>query len=835
VIALSLDLTSYYHQIDPSFATDPRFLRTAKIALSPWELEFTQLLVDGLLLWSERAAAIVTEIGAKSPVKHGGVPIGLSAVRVLANSLLFELDDDLMRGLSPVYYGRYVDDLFLVLRDPGDIKNGQHLLQFIAARTSSFPKNIGREKVSLKLRGGYQGKTSLVLQQSKQKAFFLVGQGGLDLLANIESQIRSVSSERRLMASPDSLESMASAKVLTAAGHSSEEADTLRRADGLAVRRLGWSIQLRAVEMLARDLRRDDWKTERAKFYEFAHAHILRPDKILKHLDYLPRLLSLAVALTDWPAASRLVEGATAALQKLAQATDEGSIRVNGVLIGQGKPSVWLSLIDTVNAVARETILRSLRWSSREGAPRPLSRVAMQLCDRVGLGAASEDIYDQALSYREADWSKSAYKDHLRRDAVRERPLVEGEEEIWELYSHKDDLLMFLGLSDRPEVLDGASRIHPRCKSKEGRTSLLPFLVPTRPYSTQEISLFLPEYCVFGTGPEPAQRWARFTRAVRGVWVWGSLADAPDKGENVPPSEPSVAILGSGDEGDDTVLLGISSLLTTDESWAESAAGRSDLSPARYKRIKTVVDQAVTAVPRPKYLLLPELALPERWIESVATQLREAGISLIAGLDYHHPSPKLIHNSAVILLSDTRLGYPAWNEVRQVKSLPAPGEEEKLLHHFGKDWTKLPLDKHVYIHDGFCFGVLVCSELQNISHRARFQGDVDSVFVLSWNQDLETFSSLVESASLDVHAFVALVNNRRYGDSRVRAPGKPHHQRDLCRLRGGENEHLVVVRLNVQTLRAFQSRAKRWPVDDDPFKPVPEAFNLDPRRKCIPS
>jgi hypothetical protein len=154
----------------------------------------------------------------------------------------------------------------------------------------------------------------------------------VDLLANIESQIRSVSSERRLMASPDSLESMASAKVLTAAGHSSEEADTLRRADGLAVRRLGWSIQLRAVEMLARDLRRDDWKTERAKFYEFAHAHILRPDKILKHLDYLPRLLSLAVALTDWPAASRLVEGATAALQKLAQATDEGSIRVNGVL-----------------------------------------------------------------------------------------------------------------------------------------------------------------------------------------------------------------------------------------------------------------------------------------------------------------------------------------------------------------------------------------------------------------------------------------------------------------------------------------------------------------------
>ena len=84
------------------------------------------------------------------------------------------------------------------------------------------------------------------------------------------------------MPSPDRLESMASAKVLTAAGHASEEVDTLRRADGLSVRRLGWSVQLRAVETLARDLREDDWQLERRQFYEFAHSHILRSDKILK-------------------------------------------------------------------------------------------------------------------------------------------------------------------------------------------------------------------------------------------------------------------------------------------------------------------------------------------------------------------------------------------------------------------------------------------------------------------------------------------------------------------------------------------------------------------------
>ena len=107
--------------------------------------------------------------------------------------------------------------------------------------------------------------------------------------------------------------------------------------------------------------------------------------------------------------------------------------------------------------------------------------------------------------------------------------------------------------------------------------------------------------------------------------------------------------------------------------------------------------------------------------------------------------------------------------------------------------------------------------------------------VLSWNQDLETFSALVESASLDVHAYVALVNNRRFGDSRVRVPEKINHKRDVCRLRGGENEHVVVVNLDTKKLREFQSRANRWPDENDPFKPVPEGFKVRAYRIAIPS
>ncbi len=80
----------------------------------------------------------------------------------------------------------------------------------------------------------------------------------------------------------------------------------------------------------------------------------------------------------------------------------------------------------------------------------------------------------------------------------------------------------------------------------------------------------------------------------------------------------------------------------------------------------------------------------------------------------------------------------------------------------GKEWdTPDKTPKPIYIHNGVNFGVMVCSELQFCKTRIRFQGAVDTLMVLRWNRDLETFASLIESAALEVHAYTILVNNRK--------------------------------------------------------------------------
>nr|WP_298129842.1 RNA-directed DNA polymerase [uncultured Pseudoxanthomonas sp.] len=836
LVAISLDFKNYYHTIDPGFLALEGFKKFLGVELNSFEDSFTNAIAKFLHSWSGRAAM---ELGIYATASSdgglvGGLPIGLSATRLIANCLLAKWDDFVERNLSPIYYGRYVDDVLLIIRDPGDI-DSSGLMSLIEKRSEGLVSKSQDGGWNVLLGEEYQGASKLSFQDGKHKVFFLHGQGGLDLLESIEKEIRSVSSERRLMPDLSMLEESTAAQVLSAAGSVGDEADTLRRADGLSVRRLGWSLQLRNAETVAHDLRPEDWRQERLKFYKFAQNHILRSDRFLDHADYFPRLLSLAVALEDWDEALSLVRCSLSAVYRLQQVAASGgmdSIKINGYVTDAKRSEAWKSLVRGITEAAEEAVLRSYRWKDK--APVALTKAAQVLLGEVGITWGVPGLFAAVRDLREHDWAKVSYKDHVRRYSEKVREPESDEGSIVGCYEGLADLQEFLAISNHGEKL--------RLRQKEAVTveCLYPYVFSTRPYSAQEIALFVPE-CIRGDGVSSgAVLWAKYVRAVRGVWVRPALIEEavglelaarnPAMSSQSPKSDVWVV----GRPSDRPVRLGITSLLTTDVSWAACAAGGSDLSPGRYRRLARLVNQCLALTPRPSHVLLPELSLPERWISSVSGRFRDAGISLIAGLDYTRVLGDRIYSEALMILSDDRLGYPSSVEIRQRKCLPAPAEEEELYVKYGQTWDQRPAQKPIYDHMGFSFGVLVCSELQSIAYRQRFQGYVDSLFVLSWNRDLETFGALVESAALDVHAYIALVNNRSYGDSRVRAPMKASHRRDLCRVRGGGDDYVVVVDVDIESLRRHQSRSKNWPRKDDIFKPVPEAFCISRRRSRSP-
>jgi hypothetical protein len=215
---------------------------------------------------------------------------------------------------------------------------------------------------------------------------------------------------------------------------------------------------------------------------------------------------------------------------------------------------------------------------------------------------------------------------------------------------------------------------------------------------------------------------------------------------------------------------------------------------------------------------------------------------MIAGVEYErlsigNPPKTYVSNEAYLYLMDDRVGYREQCVVKQRKGFPAHHEREELRHKFGLELAPLDAvkcEKRVINHFGHSFGLLICSELTDIRFREKFRGNVDSLFILSWNQDLESFAALVDSASLDVHCFVSLVNNRRFGDSRVRASYKKQWRRDLVRVKGGLEDYFVTTELDLTELRQFQSHAEPPLGESAAFKPFPEGFDISNERKEVP-
>ena len=114
----------------------------------------------------------------------------------------------------------------------------------------------------------------------------------------------------------------------------------------------------------------------------------------------------------------------------------------------------------------------------------------------------------------------------------------------------------------------------------------------------------------------------------------------------------------------------------------------------------------------------------------------------------------------------------------------------------------------LYGHRGFFFAALICSDLTNIAHRRDLRGEIDALFALEWNRDTKTFASLVESTANDLHVFVVQANNRRFGDSRIRAPASQDFERDVVQVKGGVVTTMCLARstINYCVLNSAASR-----------------------------
>ncbi len=346
---------------------------------------------------------------------------------------------------------------------------------------------------------------------------------------------------------------------------------------------------------------------------------------------------------------------------------------------------------------------------------------------------------------------------------------------------------------------------------------------PTRPFSLNELYLVAPDPF------NPMQdSLGKVMLALRGFELTEHKMPRWDKSKKV------LQIPDGESEAMQTIA--VSSWETSLESYVASVMSKPDpKSLGRYQRLNHLINGLLSRPHNTGYLVFPELSIPVHWFMRIAGKLKGRGISLISGVEYLHATKKRVRNQLWASLTHDGLGFPSLMLYRQDKQRPAFHEEHELFRLAGIElvpanrWQQPPVIQH----GNFRFSMLVCSELTNIRYRAELRGKIDALFVSEWNKDTETFNSLVESAALDMHAYVIQCNDRQYGDSRIRAPFKERHERDVLRVKGGVTDYCVIGEINIHALREFQSSYRS---SAKGFKPVPDGFAADMAfdRKVLP-
>lgn len=804
IVALTADVSSFYHELNPSFMLNPAFVvDVLGLELSAYQAKLHRLFIQALQAWA-----------AATPLKKG-LPVGLPASAVVANVALAELDRIVKQQCVPLYYGRYVDDILLVMENGGGFRSTAELWEWLFARSSGKLGWVtGEEGKQIGFQPDYLSDSQIRFANAKNKVFILAGEPGKTLVDAIAHQIHERASEWRAMPRLPRSASHVGTDLLAATQSDGEAADNLRKADALTMRRAGFAIKLRDFEAYERDLKPEVWREHRQAFFRAFIQHVLALPQFFDLAVYLPRVIRLATACEDFEDLRKILRGLEQLCTQVAQ---------NCALSVKACPAESLPPASELMACWKKQLYSTVRESISAAFPPRLSNAGKQAWQ-----AHMADYLPVVDTDALLNWFLSPKGFQVEQARLFSFDLAHMPFRFIGLPS---EMVAQRGIPARktathcasaaellPDtVLDGSQLLAGWIRFKNLPHGLL---FATRPYNLPE--LFILNKAAYDASERVAMQ--AVVLAVRGFTL-GEAAPSFDKHGvlQIPDGQPQ-----------HRYGVAVSSWKTQMESWTASVMRMSDPDADRYARLCRLLDGVIAQPQHSRYLVLPELALPAHWFIRIARKLQGRGISLITGIEYLHASKARVRNQVWAALSHDGLGFPSLMIYRQDKQRPALHEEQELQRLAGlelkpdKAWKTPPILQHGDLR----FALLVCSELTNISHRAALRGKVDALFVPEWNPDTDSFNALVESAALDMHAYIIQCNDRQYGDSRIRAPFKESWQRDLLRVKGGITDYCVIGEIDVQALRQFQS-SHRSPAK--PFKPVPDGFEIDFGRKALPA
>lgn len=226
------------------------------------------------------------------------------------------------------------------------------------------------------------------------------------------------------------------------------------------------------------------------------------------------------------------------------------------------------------------------------------------------------------------------------------------------------------------------------------------------------------------------------------------------------------------------------------------------------------------------FLILPEVSMPHKYLKThIPTICNENNLIIIGGVEFYHKYThnhnKYVQNEGFIAVPgiekdiDTRERAMIW---KVPKIYPAVTEEQNIKeagYHFSPG-NKLYLFKSKEFGN---WAVLVCVDYLNLPIQQMLQKNIQTLFIVAFNQDLNYYYSISESIHRILYCNVVVCNTANYGGSHAYTPYRESYKREVLKLHGNDIEIAATVTLPLRKIKEIQDAPRTKEFDGFTKKP----------------
>ena len=223
----------------------------------------------------------------------------------------------------------------------------------------------------------------------------------------------------------------------------------------------------------------------------------------------------------------------------------------------------------------------------------------------------------------------------------------------------------------------------------------------------------------------------------------------------------------------------------------------------RAKEISEITNYAIRK--KANVLVMPEAYVPLRYLSLLGKKAARSQMMIICGIEH------IVERNSVWNLTCTIVPF----EIDKVK-YAIPFFRQK--NYFSPKEQKYADENHLHIPNnisnalfswgGYSFATYCCYELTAIRDRSEFINDVEVIYGIELNEDINYFSNIMESLSRDMYCYCVQSNMSEYGDSRIIAPAHSYNK-NIMKVSGGDNAAVLIGTIDLMKLRESKTDAEK--------------------------